>query len=161
MIHLPKNGTRVKVWPEAKRKVALMAPRADVAMIPDMPADGATVVWDGFRYAQYLSGDIHLFDPETGKGEPYEFEHPHHEHNLELAAKNWKGVHGDRARKRLAEIADERATKAPAPEPVKVVAGFEEAEKTPIEMVDGKGELTSPGMPGAPAAAPLDSASSK
>jgi hypothetical protein len=166
MIHLPKNGTRAKVWPEAGRKVAAMAPRADADFIPEMPVDGVFVVWDEFRYHQYLAGDIHLFDPETGVGEPYEFEHPHHEHNLELAAAHWDGPHGDRARDRLEQIVAEREKAANAAqvaptEPAKYAPGAEHVERTPVETINGKGELHDDGLPGAPAAALLISDSLK
>jgi hypothetical protein len=105
MIHLPKRRTRAKVWPDPKRQVPAQPPDPKSEFIPMLPATGMTVEWDEFRHRQYLAGDIHLFDPKTGKGEPYEHDHPHHEHNLEVAA-TWAGEHGDRARERLHESLD-------------------------------------------------------
>src|SRR5262245_5632745 len=103
MIHLPKNRTPVKVWPDPKRQVPAQPPNDNAAFIPMMSPEGMVVEWDEFRHRQYLAGDIHLFDLETGEGEPYEHEHPHHEHNLEVAA-TWSNVHGERARQRLADL---------------------------------------------------------
>lgn len=113
MIHLPKDGTKVRVWPAAGRKVPASMPRTG-AFAADMPKSGATVIWDDFRYRQYLAGDLHFFDPETGKGEPYEFAHPHHEHNLELAA-TWPGECGELAKEKLAKLRVASAEKESPP----------------------------------------------
>jgi hypothetical protein len=110
MIHLPKNRTKAKVWPAPGRQVPAQPSDPKAEFIPMMPADGMEVNWDEFRHRQCRAGDIHLFDPETGEGEPYEHEHPHHEHNLEVAA-TWAGEHGERARKRLAALRAEREPK--------------------------------------------------
>jgi hypothetical protein len=144
MIHLPKNGTRVKVWPDPKRKVAAMAPRADAMFMPDMAADGATVLWDEFRYHQYLAGDIHLFDPETGAGESYDFEHPTHEHNLEYAAKHWKCERGERARQHLEHIAKVKAEREQSAAEEKAKA---EAEQKAAEIASKKGAAAASSSP--------------
>src|SRR5262245_57404619 len=63
MLHLPNDGATVSVWPTPGRSVAASAPRDDAPFAAQMSAEGQVVVWDAFRYRQYLSGDIHLHDP--------------------------------------------------------------------------------------------------
>jgi hypothetical protein len=106
--------------------------------------DGLLVTWDHFRYAQHLAGDLHLFDPKTGKGEPCEHEHPHHEHNLEVAA-TWEVPLGDRARDRLAKLREGRekaalqsatASAAPRVELGKFIPAAQQSEKTAAPQSD-------------------------
>lgn len=79
MLHLPKEGATVAVWPAPGRFVVSQPPRDDAPHVSQMSADGQAVVWNGFRYRQYLAGDLHFFDPrpKDSKGELAEHEKAH------------------------------------------------------------------------------------
>lgn len=64
MFHLPKLGARLWAWPDPKRDVADQ-PSAEGMLHLVMSETGRLVTWDSFRYQQYLSGDLHFFDPRT------------------------------------------------------------------------------------------------
>lgn len=62
MRNLPNVGQPVYVWPHPGLKVQ----DGPLAMSDGgrwLPPDGRSVVWDEYRYRQFLAGELHLTDP--------------------------------------------------------------------------------------------------
>lgn len=122
MFHLPKDGARVKVWPDPKHLVANSPPSLG-ASTGWMPAYGRVVSWDAFRYRQYLEGLLHFFDPRAkddashrdnpiGDDAKYHAKHHHlpeppqhiKDQLKAVALRDGKGLYLDEAKKEEAEL---------------------------------------------------------
>lgn len=111
MYHLPKDGARVKVWPDPKLQVHLSPPQEGMA--PSMmPASGSVVEWNGFRYRQYLEGLLHFHDPRPAKDREDSFDKfqldlspPQHikDQLKAVALRDGEGLYLDEAKKEQSE----------------------------------------------------------
>lgn len=124
MYHLPKDGAKVRVFPDPRFKVPVNPPQHGVA--PSwMNPSGVLVEWNGLRYRQYLEGLIHFFDPRNKKEQketdPKDFLHdstpPQHilDKLKAIALKDGNGAYLEEAKKEEAELFGNVAPQASSP----------------------------------------------
>jgi hypothetical protein len=69
MVNLPNLGDKLHVWPAQGLKVQdSKTPISDGGRWMD--PEGRDVVWDEFRYGQFLHGEIHLHSPKPAEEKP-------------------------------------------------------------------------------------------
>ncbi len=64
MLDLPRPGERVYVWPHPGVRVQ-DGPLPISQGGRWLPSTGRSVIWDEYRYRQFLAGELHLTDPHN------------------------------------------------------------------------------------------------